>query len=183
MSTHFKSIESSETIITELMVPSYANFGGKVHGGILLSLMDKVAYVCATKHCQAYCVTVSVEGVEFLHPVEVGDLLTIRASVNYVGNTTMIVGMRLESQNPRTGINKHTNSCYFTMLAKNDDGVPIPVPGLLIENEVQLRRFCEGRYLKKLSLEKRNILRSDLKEHNVDVLVAQCSEEKCKINF
>ena len=84
--------------------------------------------------------------------------------------STIWVG--LESPNFRAFIN-----------AKNDDGVPIPVPGLLIENEVQLRRFCEGRYLKKLSLEKRNILRSDLKEHNVDVLVAQCSEEKCKINF
>jgi len=181
--TNFKSIADSETIITELMVPSYANFGGKVHGGMLLSLMDKVAYVCATKHSHAYCVTVAVEGVEFLHPVEVGDLLTIRASINYVGNTTMIVGMRVESQNPRSGVNKHTNSCYFTMLAKNDEGVPIPVPGLLIENEIQLRRFCEGRYLKKLSLEKRNMLRSDLREHNVEILTDQCRDEKCKINF
>lgn len=181
--TNFKSIADSETTITELMVPSYANFGGKVHGGILLSLMDKVAYVCATKHSHAYCVTVAVEGVEFLHPVEVGDLLTIRSSINYVGNTTMIVGMRVESQNPRSGVNKHTNSCYFTMLAKNDEGVPIPVPGLLLENEIQLRRFCEGRYLKKLSLEKRNMLRSDLREHNVEILTEQCREEKCKINF
>jgi uncharacterized protein (TIGR00369 family) len=181
--SNFKSIADSETTITELMVPSYANFGGKVHGGVLLSLMDKVAYVCATKHSHAYCVTVAVEGVEFLHPVEVGDLLTIRASINYVGNTTMIVGMRVESQNPRSGVNKHTNSCYFTMLAKNDEGVPIPVPGLLLENEIQLRRFCEGRYLKKMSLEKRNMLRSDLREYNVEILTDQCRDEKCKINF
>jgi uncharacterized protein (TIGR00369 family) len=165
------------------MVPAYANFGGKVHGGVLLSLMDKVAYVCATKHSQAYCVTVAVEGVEFLHPVEVGDLLTIKAAINYVGNTTMIVGMRIESQNPRTGISRHTNSCYFTMLAKSDEGIPIPVPGLILENEVQLRRFCEGKYLKKLSLEKRNILRSDLKDQNVEMLTAQCSSEKCEIQF
>ncbi len=158
----FKFISASETIITELMIPSYANFGGKVHGGFLLCLMDKVAYVCATKHSQAYCVTVAVEGVEFLNPVEVGDLLTIKASINYVGNTTMIVGMRVETQNPRTGKHTHTNSCFFTMLAKNDAGEHVGVPGLIIENETQLRRFCEGKYLKKMSLERRNVLSSDL---------------------
>ena len=180
----FKSISASETTITELMVPSYANFGGKVHGGVLLSLMDKVAYVCATKHSQAYCVTVAVEGVEFLHPVEVGDLLTIKASINYVGNTTMIVGMRVEAQNPRTGKHTHTNSCFFTMLAKNDAGEHFGVPGLIIENETQLRRFCEGKCLKKMSLERRNVLRSDLGEFNVAALVDQCKTDKCKIqNF
>ena len=97
-----KPISDSETIYTELMIPSYANFGGKVHGGILLSIMDKVAYVCASKHSGSYVVTVAVDGVEFLSPVEVGDLLTIKASVNYVGKTTMIVGMRVETFNPRT---------------------------------------------------------------------------------
>jgi acyl-CoA hydrolase len=89
----FKKISESETTLTELMIPSYANFGGKVHGGILLSLMDKIAYVCGTKHAENYCVTVAVEGVEFLSPVEVGDLVHLMASVNYVGNTTMIIGI------------------------------------------------------------------------------------------
>jgi acyl-CoA hydrolase len=78
-----KTIAESETIYTELMIPSYANFGGKVHGGIILSIMDKVAYVCASKHSGSYVVTVSGKGVEFLSPVEVGDLLTIKASINY----------------------------------------------------------------------------------------------------
>ena len=90
-----KTVQASETIYTELMIPSYANFGGKVHGGIILSIMDKVAYVCACKHSESYVVTVSVEGVEFLSPVEVGNLLTVKASVNYVGNNTMIIGMRV----------------------------------------------------------------------------------------
>jgi acyl-CoA hydrolase len=179
----YKKVFDSETIITELMIPSYANFGGKVHGGVLLALMDKVAYVCATKHCQSYCVTVSVEGVEFLYPVEVGELLTIKASINYVGNTTMIIGMRVESQNPRTGINHHTNSCYFTMLAKSESGEHIAVPGLILENEVELRRFCEGKYLKKLSLEKRNVLRSDFREHNAQFLKEHCKDDKCEIKF
>lgn len=179
----FKKITESETIVTELMIPSYANFGGKVHGGILLSLMDKVAYVCATKHSQAYCVTVSVNGVEFLSPVEVGDLLTIKASINYVGNTTMIVGMRIESLNPRSGVAKHTNSCYFTMLAKDDSGNHLQVPGLYLENEIQVRRFCEGKYLKQLAKERKSILSSDFMQFSVDELMNQCLNEKCQIQI
>ena len=90
-----KTVENSITTITELMVPAYSNFSGKVHGGTLLSIMDKVAYVAAAKHSGAYCVTVALEGVEFLNPVEVGELVSFQASVNYVGNTTMIVGIRV----------------------------------------------------------------------------------------
>lgn len=117
-----KTVKSSEVVLTELMIPSYANFGGKVHGGILLSLMDKVAYVCAAQYCHQYCVTVAVEGVAFLNPVEVGELVSFKASVNYVGKTTMIIGIRVEANNPRTGETKHTNSSYFTMAAKNEQG-------------------------------------------------------------
>ncbi|MCX6185032.1 MAG: acyl-CoA thioesterase [Flavobacterium sp.] len=163
----FKKITDSETTITELMLPSYANFGGKVHGGILLSLMDKVAYVTATKHCASYCVTVAVDGVEFLNPVEVGDLLSLKASVNYVGNTT--------------GIAQHTNSCYFTMAAKDDDGNLIAVPGLAIETETQLRRFCEGIELKKLAKQKRVLLKSNLTHISTADLIASCATEKCSI--
>ncbi len=177
----YKRINESEVTITELMVPSYTNFGGKVHGGYLLSLMDKVAYVCATKHSKAYCVTVAVEGVEFLSPVEVGDLLIVKASINYVGNTTMIIGMRIECENPRTGKITHTNSCYFTMLAKDDNGNHLAVPGLLIENERQLRRFCEAKRLKELSKQKREMLKSDLLDYTIIQLVEQCINDKCKI--
>ena len=179
----YKKISESEVTITELMVPIYTNFGGKVHGGYLLSLMDKVAYVCATKHSKAYCVTVAVEGVEFLSPVEVGDLLIIKASINYVGNTTMIIGMRIECENPRTGKITHTNSCYFTMLAKDKEGNHLSVPGLILENESQLRRFCEAKRLKELSKQKRTMLNSDLKEHSEQQLSEQCSNDKCQIVF
>ena len=88
-----KKVSESQTTLTELMIPSYANFGGKVHGGLILSLMDKVAYVCATKHAENYCVTASVSGVNFLAPVDVGDLVSLRASVNYVGSSSLIVGI------------------------------------------------------------------------------------------
>ena len=85
----------SRVTITELMIPSYANFGGKIHGGILLSMMDKVAYTAATKHSGAYCVTVSVDTVDFLQPVEVGELVSLKASVNHVGNSSMIIGIKV----------------------------------------------------------------------------------------
>jgi acyl-CoA hydrolase len=177
----YRKISESEVTITELMVPNYTNFGGKVHGGYLLSLMDKVAYVCATKHSKAYCVTVAVEGVEFLSPVEVGDLLIIKASINYVGNSTMIIGMRIECENPRSGKITHTNSCYFTMLAKDEAGNHLSVPGLVLETERQLRRFCEAKRLKDLSKQKREMLKSDLKEHSIEQLTLQCSSDKCQI--
>jgi acyl-CoA hydrolase len=179
--TEFKKISESVTTLTELMIPSYANFGGKVHGGILLSLMDKIAYVCGTKHAENYCVTVAVEGVEFLSPVEVGDLIHLMASVNYVGNTTMIIGIRVESLNPRTKVTKHTNSCYFTMAAKDENGNLTKVPGLIIENEVELIRFCEGKMIKKFSKEKRELLKSDLVNLSSDEKNELCINEKCQI--
>ena len=130
-----KAVIHSRTTITELMIPSYANFGGKIHGGIILSLMDKVAYASATKHAGTYCVTVTVDRVEFLQPVEVGELVSLHASVNYVGRSSMIVGIRVEALNVKTSVVKHTNSSYFTMVAKDDDDKPTEVPPLLLEHE------------------------------------------------
>jgi uncharacterized protein (TIGR00369 family) len=179
----FKKISESETTLTELMIPSYANFGGKVHGGILLSLMDKIAYVCGTKHAENYCVTVAVEGVEFLSPVEVGDLVHLMASVNYVGNTTMIIGIRVESVNPRTKVTKHTNSCFFTMAAKDENGKLTKVPGLILESENEIRRFCEGKMIKDFSKEKREILKSDLSNLGSNEKNVMCDGEKCLIKI
>ncbi len=178
-----KKISDLETTITELMIPSYANFGGKVHGGILLSLMDKVAYVTATKQCSNYCVTVIVYGVEFINSVEVGDLVEIKSSVNYVGKTSMIIGMRVDSINPKSGVKTHTNSCYFTMAAKDESGNLSKVPGLLIESEAQLRRFYEVMELKKLSKQKRMMLKSDLNGFSVEQLKGICAEENCDVRF
>jgi uncharacterized protein (TIGR00369 family) len=102
------------------MIPAYANFGGRVHGGTLLSLMDKVAYACAAKHAGQYCVTVSVDGVNFRQPVEVGELVSLMGSVNYVGRTSLVVGIKVIAENVKTGSVKHTNTSYFTMVAKDD---------------------------------------------------------------
>src|SRR5258706_4337194 len=145
-----RPVKDSQTTITELMIPSYANFGGKIHGGILLSLMDKVAYATASKHAATYCVTVSVDKVEFLQPVEVGELVSLKASVNYVGRTSLVVGIRVESQNVKTGIIKHTNSSFFTMVAKGDDNKPMQVPTLILENEEDVKRFIEAMHVREI---------------------------------
>src|SRR3954462_194039 len=110
MHQDFKPVSYSETTVSELMIPAYANFGGKIHGGILLSLMDKVAYACASKHAGNYCVTVSVDNVEFLQPVEVGEMVSMKASVNYVGKTSMVIGIKVISEDFRQGHVKHTNT-------------------------------------------------------------------------
>jgi uncharacterized protein (TIGR00369 family) len=143
-------VRYSQTTITELMIPAYANFGGKIHGGILLSLMDKVAYACASKHAGTYCVTVTVNRVEFLQPVEVGELVSMHASVNYVGNTSLIVGIRVEAMNVKTNTIKHTNSSFFTMVAKGEDDKPTTVPRLILENREDVKRFIESMQMKQI---------------------------------
>jgi len=140
----FRPVSYSRTTLTELMIPSYANFGGKIHGGILLSLMDKVAYACSAKHAGNYCVTVTVDNVHFLQPVEVGELVSLMASVNYVGNTSLTVGIKVTAENVKTGLVKHTNTSYFTMVAKGEDDRPTQVPGLILEDKEDARRFLEA---------------------------------------
>lgn len=154
------TVKFSQTTLTELMIPSYANFGGKIHGGILLSLMDKVAYACASKHAGAYCVTVSADQVEFLQPVEVGELVHLKASVNYVGNSSLVVGIQVTAENVKDHTVKHTNTSYFTMVAKDDDGNNITVPPLVLEHMEDVRRFIEAIKRKKLRIEANKKMKS-----------------------
>ncbi|MDG1914026.1 MAG: acyl-CoA thioesterase [Crocinitomix sp.] len=178
-----KTVDDSRTVITELMIPSFANFSGKVHGGTLLSLMDKVAYVCAAKHSGAYCVTVSVDGVEFREPVEVGELVSLSASINYVGNSSMIIGIRVESLKPKTGETKHTNSCYFTMVAKNEDGTLMTVPELILESHVDVRRFHDAKRLKEKRREIMNMLHREIKDMTDDQIAGDLVDNRCVIRI
>lgn len=174
-----KPVSASRTTITELMIPSYANFGGKIHGGILLSLMDKVAYACASKHSGAYCVTVSVDKVEFLQPVEVGELVSMHASVNYVGNSSMVIGIRVEAQNVKKGTIKHTNSCYFTMVAKGEDEKPTQVPRLILENKEQVKRFIEAIKMKEIKSKMKEEM-DDARSHiHIESAVDLLRSERC----
>jgi len=181
--TEYRQVSYSRTTLTELMIPAYANFGGKIHGGILLSLMDKVAYACASKHAGCYCVTVSVENVDFLQPVEVGEMVSMSASVNYVGNTSMVVGIKVISENFKIGTVKHTNTSYFTMVAKGDDGKPTKVPGLILENKEEARRFVEAMKRKELHAPYKEELRKVRLMLEEDVNHGILEPERCKLTF
>ena len=174
-----KSIEQSRTTLTELMIPAYANFGGRVHGGILLSLMDKVAYACAAKHAGQYCVTVLADGINFRQPVEVGELVSLIASVNYVGHTSLVVGIKVIAENVKTGTIKHTNTSYFTMVAKDENDRPVEVPALLLETPADVRRFLEAMKRKELRASYAtyfdNAKNSLLLSENIDKL----AQERC----
>lgn len=152
MKSSFKNVKSSKVTISQLMLPSHSNFNGKIHGGYILSLMDQIAFACASKYSGAYCVTASVDTVDFLKPIEIGELVTMKASVNYVGNTSMVIGIRVDSENIQTGKVKHCNSSYFTMVAKDEFGNSVTVPGLIIANMEEVRRFYNS--LKRMALKK-----------------------------
>jgi len=126
------------------MLPSHSNFSGKIHGGYILSLMDQVAFACAAKYSGYYAVTASVDKVDFLQAVEVGELITLKAAVNFVGRSSMVIGIRVESENIKTGKKKHCNSSFFTMVAKNEEGKTVAVPGLTLNTTDDVRRFVRS---------------------------------------
>ncbi|MGY1644293.1 acyl-CoA thioesterase [Geodermatophilus sp. SYSU D00703] len=114
--------------MTVLMTPDMSNFAGNVHGGILLKYLGQVAYTCATRYARTYAVTLSVDQVVFREPIHVGELVTFAASVNRTGRTSMEVGVRVTTQDLVRQTVRHTNSCYFTMVALGPEGRPVPVP-------------------------------------------------------
>jgi acyl-CoA hydrolase len=150
MEQRYQKVSASKVTISELMLPSHQNFSGKIHGGYILMLMDQIAFAAASRYSGSYCVTASVDTVDFLNPIEVGELVTLKASVNYVGNSSMIVGIRVTSENIQTGVEKHCNSSYFTMVAKNAQGKNVTVPALELNNLTEVRRFYNA--LKRISL-------------------------------
>lgn len=136
--------------MTVLMTPDMANFSGKVHGGALLNLLDRVAFSCASRFSGRYAVTLSVDQVVFREPINVGELVTFRASVNHAGRTSMEIGIRVEAEDIRSGKVRHTNSCYFTMVAVDDAGKSTEVPELKVLSEVEAKRQRAAQIRKKL---------------------------------
>ena len=177
----FKSVKSSRITISELMLPSHTNFSGKIHGGYILSLLDQIAFACASKYSGNYCVTASVDTVDFLNPIEVGELVTMKACVNYVGNSSMIVGIRVESENIQTGKVKHCNSSYFTMVAKDSDGKNIKVPGLLLSNDEEIRRFYNC--LKQIELKKDRNLHEEIFDYKSKKALEHLKNYNIKIDL
>jgi uncharacterized protein (TIGR00369 family) len=164
MNNTFKTVASSYISISELMLPSHTNFSGKIHGGYILSLLDQIAFACASKFSGNYCVTAYVDTVNFLKPIEVGELVTMKASVNYVGKSSMIIGIRVEAENIQTGVIKHCNSSYFTMVSKDKEGKSMPVPGLILSNLKEIRRFCNC--LKQIALKKERDLHEEIFDYS-----------------
>lgn len=147
---------SSTLTMTVLMTPDKANFSGNVHGGTLLKYLDEVAYACASRFAGSYVVTLSVDQVTFRQPVHVGELVTFLASVNYTGRTSMEVGIKVVTENIRDKLVRHTNSCFFTMVAVDEQGKPVEVPTLQPSSEDAIRRFANA--------QERRAIRAELAE-------------------
>ena|SRR3990167_8975502 len=130
--------------MSEIMTPEKANFAGNIHGGHLLQLLDRVAYACAARYSGHYVVTLSVDRVVFKLPIHVGELITCYAKVNYVGSSSMEVGIKVVAENLETGEVRHTNSCYFTMIALDKDHKPVKVNPLALKTDLDRRRYEEA---------------------------------------
>ena len=144
MTEEGKPGSASRLVLAQVMTPQDANIAGNVHGGNIMKLADTASAVVAIRHSGCLSVTASVDRFDFHAPVYVGNLLTLHASLNHVGRTSMEVGVRVEAEDLRTGKKTHTNSCYFTMVALALDGTPTPVPRLLLETEEDRRRNAEA---------------------------------------
>jgi acyl-CoA hydrolase len=150
-----RKVSESAHETSALMMPLDENARGHVFGGVVLAMMDKAAAVCAIRHARTSCVTVSVDRVDFREPILVGDLVHMKASVNFVGRTSMEIGIRIEAENMLLGTRRHTNSCYVTYVALDRDGKPTEVPALELETDADRRRFESGRERRRLRVEER----------------------------
>ncbi len=135
------NLPSHQLSMTVLMTPDMANFSGNVHGGAILKKLDEVAYACASRYAGRYCVTLSVDQVMFLQPIHVGELVTFLASVNYTGTSSMEIGIKVIAEDIRGQVVRHVNSCFFTMVAVDDDRKPVAVPRLEPSTSVEKRRW------------------------------------------
>ena len=145
--------------MTLLMTPDMANFSGNVHGGAILKLLDQVAYACASRYAGRYVVTLSVDQVTFKQPIHVGELVTFLAAVNHVGRTSMEIGIKVVAENIHTRVSRHTNSCYFSMVAVDELGKPVTVPHFAPANDEERARFAKA--------ERRKALRRALAEEDL----------------
>lgn len=147
--------------MTILMTPDMANFAGNVHGGTILKYLDQVAYACASRYAGQYVVTLSVDQVMFRQPIQVGELVTFLASVNYTGRTSMEIGVKVVTEDIRQKLVRHTNSCYFTMVAVDAEGKPTTVPPIDPRTVEERQRF--------LAAEQRRALRQQMEVKHAEI--------------
>jgi acyl-CoA hydrolase len=146
-------LPAHQLTMTVLMTPDMANFAGNVHGGTILKFLDQVAYACASRYAGRYVVTLSVDQVMFRQPIHVGELVTFLASVNHTGTSSMEVGIKVLAENIRTQALRHANSCFFTMVAVDDERKPVAVPALRPFTPDERRRHAAAEMRRQLRQE------------------------------
>lgn len=153
-----ESVREKSLTMSVLMTPDTANFRGDVHGGVMLKMLDEVAYSCASRYAGNYVVTLTVDQVVFKQPVHIGELVTFLAMVNFTGRTSLEVGVKVVAEDIRARSQRHTISCYFTMVALDDDGHTVEVPLLEPESADDRRRHAaaQARRAFRREVEERN---------------------------
>lgn len=169
-----KTVSASQVTLVQLMEITDANIAGMVHGGTVMKLVDTAAGLAAMKHCGGLAVTVTMDSMSFLAPVRIGDTVTVKASVNDVGETSLEVGVRVESENVISGERTHTGSAYLVFVALDEKGKPRPVPPVLAETPTQLRRQREA----KIRRETRLAHKKAILEHRDEVVPEQAPVEE-----
>ena len=139
-----RKVSESSLVASHLMMPQDANIQGNVYGGTIMKLMDEIAAVVAARHCRKNVVTASIDQMSFLKPVYIGNLLVLKAAVNYVGTTSLEVGVRIEAEDIASGKIVHTGSSYMTFVALDNEGAPTQVPLLVPTTEAEKTRFKEA---------------------------------------
>lgn len=139
-----KTVSQSRVEMHQLMLPEHANAYGNVHGGVIMKIVDETGGICAMRHANRPCVTIAIDDMTFVSPVHVGELLCCRASVNYVGRTSIEIGVKVHAENPITGEVTHTNSAYLVYVAIDDHGKPCSVPGVTLQTDEERRRWEQG---------------------------------------
>ena len=152
-----KTSKESQVIMTHLVLPQDANPAGNLHGGVILKHIDTAGGVVAKKHSRTNIVNVSIDRMAFKQPAYMGELLTFKASLNHVGRSSMEIGVRVESENLKTGEIRHTNSAYLTYVALGEDGKPTRVPPLALETETAKRRYKEAELRRELRQKERDL--------------------------
>jgi uncharacterized protein (TIGR00369 family) len=150
-----KTVKNSAVILSQLMGPQDTNNAGNVHGGVIMRIIDSTAGVVATRHARSTCVTASIDRLDFLYPVYAGDLVTFKASLNFVGKKSMEIGVRVETENLITGEIRHTSSAYLTYVSLDKSGRPRELPPLILENDADERRNEEARARREVRLQER----------------------------
>jgi len=143
-----KMVKDSISILSQVMAPKDASHYGNVHGGVIMRLIDEVAFVAASRHSRRNVVTASIDSLSFENPVHIGDLVSLRAQINYVGTTSMEIEVNVETERLKTGEILPVATAYLTMVALNDEGHPVKVPQLILQTEEDKRKYQEAKSIR-----------------------------------